>query len=1031
MVRDALVVGINNYQAEGLRNLQAPAEDAEAIACILEEHGEFKVTRLPEALTRDAKQPYVSKQISVSLAQLEDALIQLFHPQGRNIPDTALFYFSGHGIRRTSGLTEGFLPTSDVALNQRFYGLSLQWLRRLLQESPIRQQIIWLDCCHSGELLNFNEANPGDAGAARDRCFIAASREFEKAYEDLDSDYSVLTKVLLTGLDPSRCPQQWVTNISLVDFIDKNFNNATQRPIYSNFGGAIALTRTFTVTGTNDKPRTTSEICPYKGLEYFDCADADYFYGREELTDTLLNRIRENNFLAILGASGSGKSSVLRAGLIHQLQLGHKLANSKDWQILITVPTEHPLKRLAELFVDSNASQLDKAEQLGKAEKLLTEGAEGLRKLIQTSEASRVVLILDQFEEVFTLCQNPEERAKFFQCILEALATTENKLCLILTMRVDFFGKCLEKDYSGLGKKIEDNLIAISPMTEVQLEDAIVKPAHRVNLVVETELVGEILGDVQNSPGVLPLLQYTLTEIWKRKTDHRLQLTTYINLGRIGGTLDRRATEVFNTFNQRERETVKHIFMSLTHLGEGTEDTRRRVFKRDLITNKHPELAIDLAIKKLADEKLIVTGDRVAQDSQLSREAVVDVAHEALIRNWELLGKWLDESRSNLLKQRKIEDDARSWQNSGKKSDYLLQGSRLKEARKFQRELGEKYSLSILAEAFIKKSIKKQNKDYFKLLMTVLGITWIIGFLVYQLYQQISIPTAWNTLKEAEKDENPYRKNEALKTLNYWQALKQANLQGMNLQKIMLYSADLSSADLTGADLTGAKLSSAKLSSAKLSSANLRLADLYSANLYSANLYSADLSSADLTGADLTGADLYSANLYSADLTGADLTGADLYSANLYSAKLSSANLNSANLNSANLSSADLSLANLYSAGLSSAKLNSANLRLADLTGADLTGADLTGADLNSADLSSAKLSSADLNSANLTDIKKLTNSQIKSACFWGRAIYRIDWNEKQGKWVINPKKNQQRIAEITNDKSSDPKTPPDCSRWK
>ncbi|MBW4536998.1 MAG: caspase family protein [Pleurocapsa minor HA4230-MV1] len=732
MLKDALVVGINSYQAEGLRNLQASAEDAEAIARILEQHGEFNIQRLPEAITRDTKKPYIGKEIQVSLTQLQDALIKLFNPQGRNIPDTALFYFSGHGIRSTSGITEGFLASSNVDPNQRFYSLSLQWLRRLLQESPIKQQIIWLDCCHSGELLNFNEADPGDVGQARDRSFIAASREFEQAYEDLGDRYSVLTKVLLEGLDPTRCPQQWITNISLVDFIDKNLKNATQRPIYSNFGAPIDLTRTLTATETITQTQATTEICPYKGLQYFESDDADYFYGREELTDTLLNKIRQDNFLAILGASGSGKSSVLRAGLVHQLKLGYKLANSRDWQILITVPTENPLKRLAELFVDSNLSQLDKAEQLGKAEGLLKEGAEGLRKLIQTAEVSRVVLIIDQFEEVFTLCQNNDEREKFFQCIFGALATTENKLCLILAMRVDFLGKCLEKHYSGLGKKIQENLITVTAMSEGQLREAIIKPADRVNLIVEEELVEEILRDVKGSPGILPLLQYTLTEIWKWKTDNCLKLTTYTKLGRIAGTLNKRATEVYNSFNEEEKETAKYIFLSLTQLGEGTENTRRRVLKRDLITNKHSETVIDNAVKKLADEKLIVTSEQVAKGSQLSREAVVDVAHEALIRNWDLLGKWLDESRSNLLEQRKIENDARAWQESGKKSDYLLQGFRLKEANKFQKESRDKYSLSTLAEAFIKKSISKKRNNLFKFLIIPLFGTGIVGFFLYR-----------------------------------------------------------------------------------------------------------------------------------------------------------------------------------------------------------------------------------------------------------------------------------------------------------
>ncbi len=745
MIRDALVVGINSYQAEDLTNLQSPANDAEAIARILEQHGEFKVTRLPEAIDRETQKPYIARtdKSKLKLADLKKALVQLFKPDGHNIPDTALFYFSGHGLRDTLGIKEGFLATSDVDPNSEFYGLSLQWLRRLLQESPIKQQIIWLDCCHSGELLNFEEANPGDVGKARDRCFIAASREFEQAYQDLGSEYSVLTKVLLEGLDPNRCPQQWVNNISLTNFIFNNLKNEIQRPVYSNFGAAINLTRILTATDNITQTEATAEICPYKGLQYFESDDADYFYGREELTDTLLNKIRQDNFLAILGASGSGKSSVLRAGLIYQLQQGHKLANSRDWQILITVPTEHPLKRLAELFVDPNLPHLDKAEKLGKAKRLLEEDADGLPNLVQTAEASRIVLIIDQFEEVFTLCQDDEEREKFLQCILGALATTENKLCLILAMRVDFFGKCLEKDYSGLGKKIQENLVTVTAMNQKQLKEAIIKPAERVNLMVEDELVGEMFRDIKNSPGILPLLQYTLTEIWKRKTDNCLKLTTYTKLGRIAGTLNKRATEVYKEFALEEKETVKHIFISLTQLGEGTEDTRRRVLKRDLINNRHPATVIDNVVKKLADEKLIVTSEQIAKGSQISSEPVVDVAHEALIRNWDLLGQWLDESRSQILEGRKIENDAREWQDSGKKSDYLLQGWRLKEAKKFQKESSEKYPFSTNAEIFIKKSIRKQRNNLFKFLIIPLIGTGIIGFL---LYRQISIQRSWGNV---------------------------------------------------------------------------------------------------------------------------------------------------------------------------------------------------------------------------------------------------------------------------------------------
>ncbi len=201
MSKDALVVGINIYQEDNLRNLKAPAEDAEAIAQMLEEYGEFNVWRLPEAIDANTKKPYIAKTQKLSLTDLEKALVKLFKPEGRQAPDTALLYFSGHGLRKDRGIQEGFLATSNVNTSQGFHGLSLQWLRRLLQESPVKKQVIWLDCCHSGEILNFDEGNPGTQGHARDRCFIAASREFEPSYEDLKSKYSVLTKVLLEGLD--------------------------------------------------------------------------------------------------------------------------------------------------------------------------------------------------------------------------------------------------------------------------------------------------------------------------------------------------------------------------------------------------------------------------------------------------------------------------------------------------------------------------------------------------------------------------------------------------------------------------------------------------------------------------------------------------------------------------------------------------------------------------------------------------------------------------------------------------------------
>jgi uncharacterized caspase-like protein len=233
MTRAALVVGINTYTH--FRDLKAPAQDAEAIAHRLQQDGEFKVTRLPEALVKENEQlhPAIGETLAVPQAQLEAALKQLFRSDSAQIPDTALFYFSGHGLpdaEGADGLDKGYLVTSDTDPHQTRPGVSLAWLQNLLARSPIPNQIVWLDCCHSGGLLiDVNAANPGHSNN-RSRCFIASSRDFEKSWQDLNSPYSVLTKALLEGLDPARLPGRWVDTFALVDYVNQALKGESANP---------------------------------------------------------------------------------------------------------------------------------------------------------------------------------------------------------------------------------------------------------------------------------------------------------------------------------------------------------------------------------------------------------------------------------------------------------------------------------------------------------------------------------------------------------------------------------------------------------------------------------------------------------------------------------------------------------------------------------------------------------------------------------------------------------------------------------
>lgn len=743
MSRDALVVGINTYQY--LPSLKAPARDAEAIAQQIHTHGEFRVHRLPEVI--QAGQPLIGQKTQVTLRELETALIKLFKPKGKSVPQTALFYFSGHGIQREAGIQEGYLALSDSNPDKGFYGLSLFWLRRLLQESPVQQRIIWLDCCHSGELLNFLEADPG-AHPGKDRLFMAASREYETAYESLDSPYSVFTDALLTGLDPGRVASGIVTNHSLTDWVNHTLKGEIQQPLFESSGSEIILTRCEQSRGRSGSPATaslapaeasiqSSDLCPYRGLEFFDEAHAEYFFGREDLTIQLIKTITDHPFVVVTGASGSGKTSLVRAGLIAQLRQGKKRPGSEHWKIRLITPTEHPLRSLAAAFIDPELDDLERAEQLRRADTFLQEGGAGLAQLVRASlpassnrltpdHRPQFLLVVDQFEEVFTLSEGAHaerERQEFFDCLIGAMAIAKDLLSIVIVLRVDFFNQC--SLYEGLAQLISQHQVMIPPLTYEQTKATIVRPAQKVGLVCEPNLVYTMLLDVVGAPGELPLLQYTLSELWRRRVSAeggvaRLTLDAYQELGGVRGTLQKRATEVFHQLTAAEQGVAKRIFLALTQLGEGTEDTRRRVVKSELVSPAFSITLVEQVLEKLVAAKLVIISqenqsiedyETLDQDRSPSINAdlairpcseVVDVTHEALIRHWPLLRTWLNESREMLRRQRRIEQAAQEWQRAGKPTagEFLLHGLRLRDAEDFLKLYPQE--LSALAQTFIR-----------------------------------------------------------------------------------------------------------------------------------------------------------------------------------------------------------------------------------------------------------------------------------------------------------------------------------------
>ncbi|QSJ19342.1 caspase family protein [Nostoc sp. UHCC 0702] len=327
MSRDALVVGINRYpflkdsQTGNYKHLSTPATDAEAIAHLLEKHGDFRVRRFPD-INIDGKLQ-VDREKPVKVDELKAAILNLFLPESRKPPETALLFFAGHGLREElrQNLTQGFLATSDANPGKNSWGLSLEYLWKILQQSQVKQQVIWLDCCFAGELLNFNDTELGRNSSGCDRFLIAASRDYEVAYQQLDGQHGVLTGALLAGLNPLLVPEfEWITNLKLASAVQESIQaynrntNVPQSPLISNYGEPIKLIQGTAKLLINSQSLLQSDSSSMMDRDYLQEADNIFelpFFGRtEELKQ--LNQFLENRYplITLVGMVGIGKTAL-------------------------------------------------------------------------------------------------------------------------------------------------------------------------------------------------------------------------------------------------------------------------------------------------------------------------------------------------------------------------------------------------------------------------------------------------------------------------------------------------------------------------------------------------------------------------------------------------------------------------------------------------------------------------------------------------------------------------------------------------
>ncbi len=432
---------------------------------------------------------------------------------------------------------------------------------------------------------------------------------------------------------------------------------------------------------TGTEPPTPGEP-PFKGLQYFEEADSDLFFGRELLTAKLIDRLRHTQFLlVIVGASGSGKSSLVRAGLIPALKNGQlidgnrRTEGSTDWHIFVLTPTAHPLQALAAALTYDSPSITVTATLTDD----LTNDPRSLSLFLARSNSKRhFLLVIDQFEELFTLCHDEFEREAFIDNLLTTVSfalpvntgEVAGGVTLVIALRADFYAHLAQ--YPELRDAVVQQQEYIGPMTTDELRRAIEEPANRGHWEFEPGLVDLILRDVGDEPGALPLLSHALLETWKRRAGHTLTLKGYADAGGVRGAIAHTAESAYQSFSDDEQSITRDIFLRLTELGEGTEDTRRRASFAELLSQADNPDEVRRVLNRLAEARLVTLGEETAE-----------VAHEALIREWPTLREWLDEDREGLRLHRHLTDAAYGWELLGRDPGALYRGAHLARAREW------------------------------------------------------------------------------------------------------------------------------------------------------------------------------------------------------------------------------------------------------------------------------------------------------------------------------------------------------------
>jgi len=491
---------------------------------------------------------------------------------------------------------------------------------------------------------------------------------------------------------------------------------------------------------------------PYKGLEAFKESDASFFFGREKIIEELLENIQKQPFIAVLGPSGSGKSSLIAAGIIP------KLKDMGNWIIASFRPKNVPFDNLSLSFIpylyEDKIVQIEKAKNLTEKFIRTEVGLEDIVNMMRIDFSDYNILIfVDQFEELFT--SNPyETQKKFIELVLKPFSLKSHlPLTFLFTLRSDFLSIASEHSlFANMMNKY--NFKILTPMSELELISAIEKPLEKLYVKLEAGLSQRIVQELTNEPGSLPLLQFALTEMWKKQKFKELTHTAYDSIGGVNHALSCYADTVYESFTSEESELFWQIIVQLVRPGEGTEDTRQVALRHHFNDNSWT------FIRMLADARLVVTGR-----NENSSVETVEIVHEALIKNWEPLKSKMFENRSFRLWQNNLRQTIAEWKKSDKNDDFLLRGGRLEDAleklENHKTELSNDELSFISTSVTLKRKKSQKIKKYyifatlsvtmFILIISALGIYSFIKSIEANKQKLISEQKTIETLQKGEE----------------------------------------------------------------------------------------------------------------------------------------------------------------------------------------------------------------------------------------------------------------------------------------